>query len=96
MLLGFVDEALAAEGHIHVCTADQLLRRASNCPEGEIGVCRTDLANSREFFDLFAERNELENVRPTFLLVCAVQRRHDDNFPGVRCGLRKLDDLLGG
>ena len=47
LLLRLFREALAAQRHVHVRAPDHFLRRAGACPEREVRVCGTYLADCR-------------------------------------------------
>lgn len=85
--------AFTAERHVHVGTANKLLRRPLAGAERVVGVRRANLADGRQLLDLLAERNQLQDVLPAFLLVCAIERRQNDNLASVRCRLGKFNNL---
>jgi len=93
LLVGFLGETLAAERHVHFGPTDHFLGRTAASTEGKVSVGGTDLAYGGEFFYLFTQRNELQNIIPAFFLICAVKSGHDHNFARV-CGfLGKFDNL---
>ena len=72
LLLGLFVEALSAQRHVHVCSTDHFLAGTGAGSEGVVGVGGANLANCGEFFHFLAERNQLQNIGPTFLFVCAI------------------------
>jgi hypothetical protein len=85
--------AFTAQGHIAVGTADELLGRALARAEGIVGVRRADFADGRQLLDLFAQRYQFEDVLPAFLLVRAIESRHNDDLTGVRSCFGEINDL---
>jgi hypothetical protein len=72
-LLSLVVEALSANWHVNISTANKFNCIASGSPKGETGWVATYFANSLQLLDLFTFGNQVEDVVKGFAEGSAAQ-----------------------